>query len=66
MQEITVCLIAGQERLKDDYKDPDVQNNAGYQRFSRLHHVVIRAHLAQVISKTIIIQTYGDYPKYAT
>ena len=28
--------------------------------------MVIRALLAYIISKTITVQTYGDYPKYET
>ena len=32
----------------------------------RSYHGVIRASLAYVIRKTIRVQTYGDYPMYAT
>ena len=35
-------------------------------QYRRSCHGVIRALLAYIIRKTIIVQTYGDYPKYAT
>ena len=34
--------------------------------YLRSHHHVVRAPLTYVIRKIIIVQTYGDYPKYAT
>ena len=36
------------------------------EEYLRSCHGVIRAPLAYVIRKTIIVQVYGDYPKYAT
>ena len=34
--------------------------------YLRSHHGVMRAPLAYIIRKTVIVQTYGDYHKYAT
>ena len=34
--------------------------------YLRLFHGVMRVHLAYVIRKTTIVETCGDYPKYAT
>ena len=34
--------------------------------YLRVHHGIIRAPLAYIIRKTIIVQTMGDYPTYAT
>ena len=34
--------------------------------YLRLCHIVVRAPLAYIIMKAIIVQTYGDYPKYVT
>ena len=72
--EDTVCLLTEQKRLKDEYKDPDVlpkvkkADMAGMmesiEEYLRSHHGLIRETLAFVIRKTIIVQTYGDYPKY--
>ena len=66
----------GTERLKDEYKDPDVLpkvNKADMARtmksikeYLRSCCDVMRAPLAYVINKTIIDQIYGDYPKYVT
>ena len=64
-------------RLKDEYKDPNVLpkvNKADIvgtieviEEYLRLCCGVVRVPLAYVIRKTIIIvQNYGDYPKYAT
>ena len=36
------------------------------EEYLRLHHGVIRAPLAYVIRKTMIVQTFGDYSEYAT
>ena len=76
VHEDTVNLLAGQKTLEDEYKDPDVlpkinkSDMAGtiesIEEYLRSHHGVIRAPLAYIIKKTILVQTYGDYPKYAT
>ena len=73
MSENTGHLLAGQKRLEDEYKDPDVlpkvnkADRAGtiesIKEYLRSCHGVIRAPLAYVIRKTILIQPYGDYPK---
>ena len=65
VHEGTVHLLAGQKRLKDEYKDPDVLptvNKADMARtmqsideYLRSHHGVIRAPLAYVTRKTIIV-----------
>ena len=34
-------------------------------KYLRLHHDVLREPLAYLIQKTIIVQTFGDYPTYA-
>ena len=34
--------------------------------YFRLCHGVMRAPLAYLIMKTILVQTYGEYPKYET
>ena len=71
-----VCLLAWQKRLQDEYDDPDMlpkvnkANMAGMMKaiieYLRSHHGVLRKPLAYVIRKTILVQTYGDYPKCAT
>ena len=65
-----LCFVVGQKKLKDDYKDPNVMpkiykpNMAGTMEFIkeylRVQHGVIKAPSANVIRKTITIQTYGD------
>ena len=72
----TVHLLAGQKKLEDEYKDSDVlpkmnkSDMAGTMEFIkeylRSHCGVIKAPLAYVIRKTIIVQTMGDYPMFAT
>ena len=72
----TAHLVAEQKRHEDEYKDHDViskvhkANMAGtmeaIKEYLRSHCGVMRAHLTYIIKKTIIVQTYGDYPKYAT
>ena len=74
--EDIVHLLAGQKRLEDDYKDPDMlpkvntADMAGtmeaIKKYLRSHYGVIRVPVAYVIRKSIIVQTYGDYPTYAT
>ena len=65
-------LLAGQKSFKDEYKDPYMlpkihdRDNGGHQRISQRHHGVVRVPLAYLISNILLIQTYGDYPKYAT
>ena len=34
--------------------------------YLRLHDGIVRLPLAYIIRKTTIVQTYGNYPKYAT
>ena len=69
-------LLAGQKKLKDKYNDPDMlpkintSDMAGtmgaIKEYLRSCHGVVRATLAYIIRKTILVQTYGDYPKYMT
>ena len=72
----TVHLLAGQKRIKDKYKDPDMLpkvnkvDMAGrmesIKECLRSHHGVMRVPPAYVFRRTIPVQMYGDYPKYAT
>ena len=76
MNEDSLHLMKGQKKLDDKHKDPNVLPKinksdmagmmAAIEEYLRLHHGVIRAPLAYVIRKTITVQTYGDYPTYAT
>ena len=76
IKEDTLCLMTGQKKLKDEYKDPGMlpkinkSDMAGtmevIKEYLRLHHGVVRAPLAYIIRKTISVQTYGDYPTSAT
>ena len=76
VHEDTVCLLARQKKLKDEYKDPDVlpkinkSDMAGMmeaiEEYLRSCQDVERVPLGYIIRKTIIVKTYGDYPKYAT
>ena len=69
-------LMTGQKKFEEEYKDPNVlpkinkSDMAGtieaIKEYLRLHHQVDWAPLAYVIRKTITVQTYGDYPPYAT
>ena len=69
-------LVGGQKRIEDGYKDPDMLpkvNKADkegmmefIEEYLRSHHGVIKVPLVSVIRKTITIQVYGDYHKYAT
>ena len=36
------------------------------EEYIRSHHYVVRVPLACIIRRTIIIQTYGHYPKFMT
>ena len=72
----TVHFLEGQKKLKDEHEYPNVlpkineSDMAGtmdsIKEYHRLHCGVIWAPLTYVIQKTIIVQTYGDYPMYAT
>ena len=76
VHEDTMHLLAGEKKLEDKYKDPDVlpkintYDMAGMmdaiKEYLRSCCGVIRAPLAYIIRKTILVQTYGEYPKYAT
>ena len=76
IQEDTVCLLAGQKRLKDEYKDLDVLPKVNKSDMARTiesikeylesHYGVVRVPLASIIRKTITVQVNGDYPKYVT
>ena len=67
-------MLAGQKRLEIDYKDPDILpkvNEAdmaeimeAIKEYLRLHHAIMRAPLAYVIRKPIIVQAYSDYHRY--
>ena len=62
-----VHLLAGQKKLKDKYKDLKVKSDMAGMMESikenlRSCHGVMKAHLAYIVRKTIIVQTYGDYP----
>ena len=68
-------LLNGQKRLKYEHKDQNMlpkvnkADMAGtvesIEEYFRSCCGVIRAPLAYVIRKAIIVLTYGDYPKYA-
>ena len=72
----TVYLLAGQKKIEDEYKDPNMlpKINKSYmagtmesiQEYLRSCHGVARAPLAYVIRKTITVQTLGDYLMYAS
>ena len=71
--EEMVHLLAGQKRLEDEYKDPDVLpkvNKAGMvgtmesiKEYLRSWCGVVILPLACEIRNTITVQTYCDYPK---
>ena len=59
--------MTSQKKLKDEYKDSDMAGTMeAIKKYLRSYGGVIWAPLAYVVRKTIIVQTYGDYPKYAT
>ena len=72
----TVCLSVGQTKLNNEYKDPDVLSKinksdlAGTMESIKEYLSsclgVIQAPLSFAIRKTIIVQTYGNYPTYTT
>ena len=76
MHEDTVHVLAGKKKLKDEYKDPDMLpkiNNSdmagtmeAIKEYLRSCQGVVRAPLAYIIRKTILVQSYRDCPKYAT
>ena len=76
VNEYILCLMTGQKKLKDEYKDPNMlpkiikSNMAGtieaIKEYLRPRHGIIRASLAYIIRKTITLQTYGDHPMYVT
>ena len=76
VNEDTLCLMTGQKKLEDEYKDPNVMPKinksdiAGMmeaiKEYLRLHCGVVRLPFVYVIWKTITVQTYGDYHMYAT
>ena len=76
VHEDTVHLLAGQKRLKDEYKDPDVLPKINksdmtgmmevIKEYLRPHLDIMKAPLAYIIRKTITVQVYGDYLAYTT
>ena len=76
VNEGTVCLRAGQEKLKVEYKDPNMLPKINklditgtmkaIKKYLRSCHGDIRAPLAYIIWKTITVQNNGDYNLYAT
>ena len=76
MHEDTVHLQAGQKKLKNEYKDPDMlpkvnkSDMAGtmeaIKECLRSHLGVIKAPLAYVIRKNIKVNVYGNYLMYVT
>ena len=74
--EDTVCPHASQRRLEDDYKAPEVLpkvnkvNMAGtleaIKENLRSCHCIMKTPLVFIIRKTMVVQTYGDYPWYVT
>ena len=76
VNEEMVCFLVSQKKLKDEYKDPNVLlkinksdmvgNDGVHQRVPQCTCGIIKAPLAYVIRKTITVQTYGDYLRYAT
>ena len=76
VDEGTACLMAGQKKLKNEYKDPDVLTKVNKSDMARMMEDIkeyltsccgdVQATLVYVIRKTITVQTYGNYPTYAT
>ena len=72
----TVCLLAGQKRLEDEYNNLGMLPKANkinvaetiesIKEYFRSHYGVIRAPHAYIIRKSITGQVFGDYPKYIT
>ena len=71
VNEDILCLMAGQKKLEDKYKDPNVMPKINkpdmegtmktIKEYLRLCLGVIQAPFSHVIRKTIIVQTYGNY-----
>ena len=76
VHENAVHLLAGQKKLENEYKDTNMLSKINksemavmmeaIKEYLRSCHGVIWAPLASIIRKTIKVQTYGDYPMYAT
>ena len=76
MNKEIVHSLVGQKKLKNEYKDPNMlpkinkSDMAGTMEAIKEHlrsrQGVIRAPLVYIIRKTIKVQTYGNYPLYAT
>ena len=68
--EVTAHLQAGQKIFNNDYKNPDMLpkvNKAGaIEEYLTLFCGVIRVPFAYIIRKNMIVQTYSNYPMYAT
>ena len=68
MHENTVCLLAGQKKLKDEYKDlnvlPKINKSdiegmmESIEEYLRSCHGIVRAPLAYVIMKYVAFKTY--------
>ena len=71
-----MCLLASQKRLENKYKDPNMlpkvnkadmaDTKESMEKYLRSHHGVVRAPLAYIIRKTIMVQVYDDYSKYVS
>ena len=69
-------LLAAEKMLKDEYKDLDMLPKVhktdiegtmeSIKEYLRSCYEVMRAPLAYITRKTVIVQIYGDCPKYAT
>ena len=76
VNEDAVDLLTGQKKLEDECKDPNMlpkinkSDMAGtmeaIKEYLRSCFSVVRAPLAYVIRKIMLVQTYGEYPKYKT
>ena len=76
VDEGTVHLLAGKKKLKDEYKDPSMLPKINksdmasmmesIKEYLRSHCCIIKAPLAYVIRKSIIVQTYDEYFMYST
>ena len=76
VNEDTVCLMMGQKKLKDEYKDPNMLPKINKSDVAvmmeaikeqlRSCHSVTRAPSVYITRKTVKVQTYGDHPLYAT
>ena len=74
--EDIVHPLAGLKRLKDEYKEPDMLNkvNKAYmagtmeviKEYLTSCHGVVKVPLAYIITRIILVKTYGDYKYVAT